>query len=104
MSEIDVSKCEYYNDYYKTCSNFFRFDDEPYCDPKEFKCSYYVNNVEKQLQQLKVENEELIKKLDYCFEDNSSDYDKFCDVCVAKDTCNGNCCYNQIKEMFGYEI
>lgn len=58
MMEIDVSKCEYYNDYYKTCSNFSRFsDDEPYCDPKEFKCSYYVNNIDKQLQQLKAENE-----------------------------------------------
>ena len=63
MSEIDVSKCEYYNDYYKTCSNFSRFsDDEPYCDPKEFKCSYYINNIEQQFQQLKAENKELKKK------------------------------------------
>ena len=59
-------------------------------------------NVQK-IEVLKEENEKLKEKIKYCFNDMSSDYETFCDICVAKGVCNNNCCYEQLKELL-YEI
>lgn len=49
------------------------------------------------------ECEKLKAKIEYIFSDDSSNFDYFCDICVAKDKCNQNCCFEQIKELI-YEV
>ena len=41
--------------------------------------------------------EKLFSILDELFGDNVD----FCEKCCANGKCNGNCCYEQIKEKFG---
>lgn len=96
MSEIDVSKCEYYNAYHKTCGNYGG-EDEPYCNAKELKCSYYIRNLEKQLQQLKAENEGLKSKLDM---QESIGY-PLCFTCIVDDC---ECNKSKLYEQCIYEI
>ena len=45
----------------------------------------------------------LKEKIEYVFSDASPNFDCFCDICVAKDSCNQNCCFEQIKELI-YEV
>lgn len=49
------------------------------------------------------ECEELKAKIEYVFSDASPNFDYFCDICVAKDSCNQSCCFEQIKELI-YEV
>lgn len=98
MSEIDVGKCEFLNEESCLCQGYCEYDGlhiHLYCEDNH-NCYY------KQLQKLKQENEELRNLLNYYFEDNSSNYDNFCDICNANGKCNGNCCYEQLKEVFEY--
>ena len=55
------------------------------------------------LQAKEQECEELKAKIEYVFSDVSPNFDYFCDICVAKDSCNGSCCFEQIKELI-YEV
>lgn len=47
-----------------------------------------------------MEKLEKLEKLENLIEEIFGDFADFCEKCCANDTCNGSCCYEQIKEMF----
>lgn len=63
----------------------------------------FIENPVEAYEKLKQEYEELNAKIEYVFSDASPNFDYFCDICVAKDGCNQNCCFEQIKELI-YEV
>ena len=85
------------------CENFISMGEHPrkaYCRKVENSfCDEYNDCYFKQLQRAKEEIMELKNKLKFCFDDMSENFDNFCDICVAKNKCNENCCFNQLKEL-----
>ena len=96
IDDVDISKCEYRSKllegvctFYRRCANTF--------------CPYKAKWLKEQLKRKEQECEELKAKIEYIFSGASPNFDYFCDICVAKDSCNQNCCFEQIKELI-YEV
>lgn len=69
----------------------------------ECECRKIAENLHFKLYCKEQECERLKAKIEYVFSDTSPNFDYFCDICVAKDSCNQNCCFEQIKELI-YEV
>ena len=108
IDKVNVKECKYYCN--GKCERYEEFVEADY-DNYSVKCICEEENVlgtydicdYQQLSRKEQECEELKEKIEYVFSDASPNFDSFCDICIAKDKCNNNCCFEQIKELI-YEV
>ncbi len=87
---VDVSGCKYFC-LNQTGNNCLNHNQGFSMNCNNNNCYY------KQLKRKEQECEELKAKIEYVFFDVSPNFDYFCDICVAKDKCNKNCCFEKNK-------
>lgn len=105
---VDILQCPCFSNWHvvMTYSGIVVKEVENCCIPRQKSCKEINCVFKKQYKQLKrktKECEKLKAKIEKIFTDLSPEFDTFCDICEAKDKCNGCCCFEQIRGLL-YEV